>query len=324
MNLAGETEGRQPLRHRPGIEKGAIDPLRGGAQDAVKSDCSGAHGCPPVRVAEQVLQERCVAAAPWCRPTDRVHPARKNLVGLSGGRGGGTRNSTPMDGSGMGTASAPTGAAGSTRWGTRCPIPSHRWSIAASVATVPRARPVSANELNVMLLRESDLQPRSISWRGACVHVDRADQARARPGIPPEGDALSQHDAGAIKGGRHERDQACKPWVGTLLCDAACERRDAGARAEEIHIKMLDRSGSGPLAFEPGFVKANPGDVLVFEPAQKGGHSTVALLVPPGRRPGPARPTGKPVSPGCRGVHLYACAAHKMMGWLASSKLARP
>ena len=86
---------------------------------------------------------------------------------------------------------------------------------------------------------------------------------------------------------------------------------------------MLDRSGSGPLAFEPGFVKANPGDVLVFEPAQKGGHSTVALLVPPGRRPGPARPTGKPVSPGCRGGHLYACAAHKMMGMVGVVQLGK-
>ena len=41
-------------------------------------------------------------------------------------------------------------------------------------------------------------------------------------------------------------------------------------------------SDSGQLAFEPGFVKAQAGDTIVFDPTQKGGHSTYSLLVPPG------------------------------------------
>ncbi|MBX3687314.1 MAG: pseudoazurin [Rhodocyclaceae bacterium] len=114
-----------------------------------------------------------------------------------------------------------------------------------------------------------------------------------------------------MKGIRH-----ASRGVGTLLCATLLASAGMqGARAEEIHIKMLDRSGSGPLAFEPGFVKANPGDVLVFEPAQKGGHSTVSLLVPPGAQAwsGVAdRETRAPLD--AEGVYLYACAAHKMMG----------
>lgn len=53
-------------------------------------------------------------------------------------------------------------------------------------------------------------------------------------------------------------------------------------RADEIRIKMLDTSDSGPLAFEPGFVQAQAGDTIAFEPTKKGGHSAVSLLVPPG------------------------------------------
>lgn len=101
-----------------------------------------------------------------------------------------------------------------------------------------------------------------------------------------------------------------------LLCAgllAACGAQ--AACAEEIHVKMLDTSGSGPLAFEPGFVKAKSGDTIIFEPTQKSGHSTVSLLVPPGAKPWSGSPdTTTRVQLDAEGVYLYACAAHKRMG----------
>lgn len=102
----------------------------------------------------------------------------------------------------------------------------------------------------------------------------------------------------------------------TLLCAGLV--LTAGARlahADEILIRMLDSSSAGPLAFEPGFVKAMPGDTLVFEPTQKGGHSTVSVLVPPGGQPWTGAPDKETrVKLDAEGVYLYACAAHKMMG----------
>ena len=94
------------------------------------------------------------------------------------------------------------------------------------------------------------------------------------------------------------KDQACKPIGSAPCCVRRCLRLtgDAGGAAEEIHIKMLDRSGSGPPAFEPGFVKGKPRRRAGQNP-QKGGHSTVALLVPPRAGPESGVADRKPASP---------------------------
>lgn len=95
--------------------------------------------------------------------------------------------------------------------------------------------------------------------------------------------------------------------------------------AEDIHIKMLDTSGSGPLAFEPGFVKAQVGDTIIFDPTQKGGHSSVSLLVPPGAQAwtGVADKETR-VRLDTAGVYLYACKAHKMMGMVGVIQVGNP
>lgn len=102
----------------------------------------------------------------------------------------------------------------------------------------------------------------------------------------------------------------------------------AGAQtvyAEEVHIKMLDTSSAGSLAFEPGFVTAKVGDTIVFEPVQKGGHSTFSLLVPPGAQRWSGAPDKETrVKLDTEGVYLYACAAHKMMGMVGVIQVGRP
>ena len=104
--------------------------------------------------------------------------------------------------------------------------------------------------------------------------------------------------------------------IGKLLCAALFATTSAQAAfAAEIHIKMLDKSDSGPLSFEPGFVKANSGDTLVFDPVQMGGHSSVSVLVPPGAQAWTGAPDKETrVTLDAEGVYLYVCAAHKMMG----------
>jgi len=97
------------------------------------------------------------------------------------------------------------------------------------------------------------------------------------------------------------------------------------ARADDVRIRMLDTAASGPLAFEPGFVKAKVGDTLVFEPTSKGGHSTVSLLVPGGAHAwSGAADKETRVRLDAEGIYLYACAAHKMMGMVGVVEVGRP
>ena len=113
--------------------------------------------------------------------------------------------------------------------------------------------------------------------------------------------------------------------LGKLLCTVAIGAGAQALHAEEIHIKMLDSSGSGQLVFEPGFVTASAGDTLVFEPTQKGGHSTVSMLVPAGAKAWSGTPDKETrVKLDAEGVYLYACAAHKMMGMVGVVQVGKP
>lgn len=114
--------------------------------------------------------------------------------------------------------------------------------------------------------------------------------------------------------------------LGMLLCAGLIAAAGAQTvRADEVRIKMLDTSNSGPLAFEPGFVKVKTGDTIVFEPTQKGGHSAVSLLVPPGAQAwSGAADKETRVRLDTEGVYLYACAAHKMMGMVGVILVGEP
>ena len=85
--------------------------------------------------------------------------------------------------------------------------------------------------------------------------------------------------------------------------------------AADIEVKMLDNSPTeGIFVFEPGFVKADVNDTIVFIPTDPG-HNSRSLLVPPD-----AQTWKSPFSKEFRvklekeGVYLYVCDAHKNMG----------
>lgn len=111
-----------------------------------------------------------------------------------------------------------------------------------------------------------------------------------------------------------------------LLCAGLMMAATAQAAfADEIRIKMLDKSDSGTLAFEPGFVKVNPGDTIVFEPTQMGGHSSFSLLVPLGAQAWSGAPDKEVrVRLDKEGVYIYECAAHKMMGMAGVILVGKP
>lgn len=97
------------------------------------------------------------------------------------------------------------------------------------------------------------------------------------------------------------------------------------ATAAEIEIRMLDKSSTGGmLTFEPGFVKADVNDTLVFIPASKG-HNSSSLLVPASANPwkGPFDKEFR-VKLEKDGVYLYVCDAHKPMGMVGVVQVGKP
>ena len=89
----------------------------------------------------------------------------------------------------------------------------------------------------------------------------------------------------------------------------------ASVNAADIEIRMLEKSETeGMLAFEPGFVKANLNDTLVFIPVSPG-HNISSLLVPAeaGSWKGQYDKEIR-VKLEKEGVYLYVCDSHKPMG----------
>jgi len=87
------------------------------------------------------------------------------------------------------------------------------------------------------------------------------------------------------------------------------------ASAADIQIKMLDSSPTeGLFVFEPGFVKADVNDTLVFIPSNPA-HNSRSIFSPEGAQPwkGPYNKEFR-VKLENEGIYLYICEAHKNMG----------
>ncbi len=86
------------------------------------------------------------------------------------------------------------------------------------------------------------------------------------------------------------------------------------AAAATVHtIKMLNTGEHGLMVFEPGFVLAQPGDTIIFEPADMA-HNTKSVLVPDG-----AEPWQSPINEGItltlteEGLYVYLCEPHSTL-----------
>lgn len=93
----------------------------------------------------------------------------------------------------------------------------------------------------------------------------------------------------------------------------------APAAAKEITVKMLNKGAEGAMVFEPGFIKAAPGDTVKFVAANPGHNAqTIAGLLPAGE----AEQKGamgkdfvlKVAKPGLYGIK---CLPHFSMGMVA-------
>lgn len=86
------------------------------------------------------------------------------------------------------------------------------------------------------------------------------------------------------------------------------------AQAATIEIKMKNNGKDGVMAFEPGFVVAQPGDTVVFVPTDRT-HNSTSLVVPEGAKTWKSKMDEKlSVKLEKEGVYVYKCDPHIPMG----------
>jgi pseudoazurin len=87
--------------------------------------------------------------------------------------------------------------------------------------------------------------------------------------------------------------------------------------AADFEVKMLNKSSDGQsMAFEPAFLKIQPGDTVRFVPADKGHDvETIAGMLPEGAQPFKSKISESiSVTFEKAGVYGYRCAPHVGMG----------
>lgn len=88
------------------------------------------------------------------------------------------------------------------------------------------------------------------------------------------------------------------------------------AWAAEHTVKMRNNGADGMMVFEPGFLKVEPGDTVIFESTDPG-HNSAAHYVPEGAETwdGPMNQTIS-VTLDKPGVYIYKCTPHVMLGMI--------
>ena len=97
----------------------------------------------------------------------------------------------------------------------------------------------------------------------------------------------------------------------TVAMDSA---EDKAAEGGTVHtIKMLNVNEDGSMVFEPGYLLAQPGDTVVFEPADMA-HNTRSVLVPEGADDWQSTINeGITITLTEEGVYLYVCEPHSAL-----------
>lgn len=110
----------------------------------------------------------------------------------------------------------------------------------------------------------------------------------------------------------------CVGAVVALFCTAA--------QAETVEVKLLNRSDSGAMVFDPALVTIQPGDSVRFVPTHKS-HNAASIdgLIPPG-----ATPFKGPISEEITvpfpvpGVYGIKCSPHYAMGMVMVVRVGPP
>ncbi len=104
--------------------------------------------------------------------------------------------------------------------------------------------------------------------------------------------------------------------VGTLLMAALLGATAGAVSAETFEVQMLNKGESGVMVFEPGFVKAQPGDTIHFVATDKG-HDAESIkgMIPDGAEPFKGKLNEDlEVTLTEEGVYGVKCTPHLAMG----------
>lgn len=98
----------------------------------------------------------------------------------------------------------------------------------------------------------------------------------------------------------------------------------APALAKSIEIKMKNNGTDGIMVFDPGFVSANPGDTLIFVPADTS-HNSISVVTPTGAKPWAGKPDQKvTVKLDKEGVYIFKCEPHVTMAMVGVVQVGKP
>lgn len=98
----------------------------------------------------------------------------------------------------------------------------------------------------------------------------------------------------------------------------------APAGAADHRVLMLNYGKDGGMVFEPGYVKAEPGDTITFVP-ENSGHYVQSYVVPEGATPWKSKLDEKfTINVENEGVYLYICPPHLMMSMIGVVQVGKP
>ena len=96
--------------------------------------------------------------------------------------------------------------------------------------------------------------------------------------------------------------------------------------AEEHEIKMLNFSESGPMVFEPGFLRIEPGDTVIFKPVDLAHNTeTISTMIPGGGQEWLGNINEEVrVTLTTEGVYVYQCTPHLILGMVGVIQVGKP
>ena len=151
-----------------------------------------------------------------------------------------------------------------------------------------------------------DSQPRAESATQQTVADNRSDESASTAVA-----SASEAETAAAENPEVETADAEPTDSSTVAMDSA---EDKAAEGGTIHtIKMLNVNEDGSMVFEPGYLLAQPGDTVVFEPADMA-HNTRSVLVPEGADDWQSTINeGITITLTEEGVYLYVCEPHSAL-----------
>lgn len=94
--------------------------------------------------------------------------------------------------------------------------------------------------------------------------------------------------------------------------------------AERHEVRMLNQGEDGMMAFEPGYLRAQPGDTVVFV-ATDPSHNSESVSVPEGAAAWMgAMDEEISITLDTEGVYLYQCAPHLPLGMVGVIQVGEP